>query len=797
MERGDRLRLAIRLALVVAFAGACGVDAGGAPTSFSMALSLPAGLPIDTVTLTVLGADGSCNTTTGDATGTPLANLSNISLMLGTPKQLTVSSGTRTFQVIGSHGAAPLARGCATKTLTAGGHADVMITLVPIAPGGSDAGPDGMMMTGDSGPMPDAPPPPPDAPPPPPDAPPTPPPNDTCPTATFLTDGIALPGTLTAATDDVTLSCGDAGAGDVFYQITLLAPHQVTITLTSGVDTALAVYDGACGALVEQACAQMTPTGEQIVIPNLPAGSYYVVVEGVGGATGNFSIGYVTGLRPPNDQCAGAIALTDGVTRLGDLVLNALDDSSGVCGGAGSGDVVYSFTVGPGAERAQLHVANAMGFDPVIHVQSTTCGAGAEVGCANFQTTGDELLDLPDLAPGTYYAWVDGAGAEAAPGSFDITLNLLPAVLPPPNDQCTGAITLVPGAAATMGSTVGAADDYAPTCLASDSTDTTYKFTLASAQQVILALVPSTPWNAALTLVNGMTCDTSSTVSCVDGAFATRYINRKSLAAGSYDVIVDGAAGAVGDYTVALTTGPTDATFGYYKIDTSSPYVDIAATGTMVAIPLTNWGVDAGTGAGDEWTLAIPLPFAIDYYGTTYAAGASLTVSANGYLTFGAAAPGMENWVNDCPLDSTAPNDALALFWDDQISTNQSMSKLYTKVEGTAPYRRFIVEYQNFDGLACNGGGTCYRIEDATNQQAILYENGDLEFHYGPRATPTTLRNCSAGTGGTTGQQGAGLCATLGLEGQVAGMTDVDGAQCNTNTPPVVDGRDIYWVHPR
>ena len=62
-------------------------------------------------------------------------------------------------------------------------------------------------------------------------------------------------------------------------------------------------------------------------------------------------------------------------------------------------------------------------------------------------------------------------------------------------------------------------------------------------------------------------------------------------------------------------------------------------------------------------------------------------------------------------------------------------AKMWTRVEGSAPNRRFVVEMNGFDYLYC--GGMCTLLGARTTDQIILYESGDIEFHYGPRTAPT------------------------------------------------------------
>jgi len=134
----------------------------------------------------------------------------------------------------------------------------------------------------------------------------------------------------------------------------------------------------------------------------------------------------------------------------------------------------------------------------------------------------------------------------------------------------------------------------------------------------------------------------------------------------------------------------------------------------------------------------------------------------------------------------------IASFWDDGISNAAYPSQLLYATQGTAPSRRFVTEFRDWDLLTSNLS-TCFLLAIRASHQIILHEAGDIELRYGPRVPPGAVRNCTGGTTGTTGTQHSGACATIGMEG----FSDVDGVQCNTATPAVADGRVIYFVHPR
>lgn len=111
-----------------------------------------------------------------------------------------------------------------------------------------------------------------------------------------------------------------------------------------------------------------------------------------------------------------------------------VDHGAGSCGGAGTDAVFTLETKTPGNLRVRLYPSGQM--SPVLYLRSA-CD-GADLACA-----ASSSLDVPDLAPGTYYLWVDnvtGTGAE-----FTMSAELVP--LPPAGDVCRSprALSFSPG----------------------------------------------------------------------------------------------------------------------------------------------------------------------------------------------------------------------------------------------------------------------------------------------------------------------------------------------------------------
>ena len=131
--------------------------------------------------------------------------------------------------------------------------------------------------------------------------------------------------------------------------------------------------------------------------------------------------------------------------------------------------------------------------------------------------------------------------------------------------------------------------------------------------------------------------------------------------------------------------------------------------------------IEANTvlGRGDDASFEVPLPFPFTFYEVAYSVA---YVSTNGYLNFLA----RNSAYNNGPLPSTAaPNGAVYAFWDDlYLDSNASVR---TELLGTAPNRRFVIEWRNatfyssrtkrfdFEIVFCEEGTTLLQYRNIDN----------------------------------------------------------------------------------
>ena len=149
-------------------------------------------------------------------------------------------------------------------------------------------------------------------------------------------------------------------------------------------------------------------------------------------------------------------------------------------------------------------------------------------------------------------------------------------------------------------------------------------------------------------------------------------------------------------------SGGPDA-FGYRWVDSNEPsgpvydWADISGSGTALSL-----------GDDDSQTVTLPGPF--PFYGTDRT---SVTISSNGYLTFGTDGT---DYTNDPIPDADDPNAIIALFWDDLNPSAGGTVYHETLADG-----RFVVQYEGVSPYS--GSGT-------VTAQAILQPGGAIVLQY-------------------------------------------------------------------
>jgi len=252
---------------------------------------------------------------------------------------------------------------------------------------------------------------------------------------------VACGDTISGETINDTDSGGNA-ANDEFYSFTGTGIAElVTVSLCSGTDfdTVVRIYEDC--TLANEISLNDDSCGLQSEVTFLSDGTstYYIMVEGFGSASGNFSMAVSCEDLAVNDECENALPIACGETVTGTTANATFDSSAPACGGVDitAPGVWYEFTDNSGLiTDYTISLCDGTDYDSKLTVYSGTCGA---LVC---ETANDDACGLQSEVSfqsdgnTTYYILVHGFGS--ATGNFSLNVNCTP--VPPPNDMIANAI---------------------------------------------------------------------------------------------------------------------------------------------------------------------------------------------------------------------------------------------------------------------------------------------------------------------------------------------------------------------
>lgn len=446
--------------------------------------------------------------------------------------------------------------------------------------------------------------------------------NDDCAGAVTLTPGATCTttaGTTVGATQSqAPIACNgftSSNAADVWYKFVATGTTHV-ITVASPFDGVLESFSGSCTALISMGCADdaVSNGSETMTMTGLTVGStyyfrYYGYTSGTTPNNGTLTA-CVTGAPavPANDNCAGAITLTAGATCTpvnGTTAGSTQSQPAGACNGSTSGtanDVWYRF-VATGTTHA---LTFASGFDGIIEAYSGACGTLTAIGCADAAgSNSSETVTLTGLTVGsTYYAryYAYTSGTTPATGAFTACLTT-PATAPA-NDDCSGAVTLTPGATCTPtnGTVTGATQSQAAVACSGftspSARDVWYRFTATSTAHTITF---AGGFDGVMEVFSGA-CGSLTSIACGDASVnAGETLTLSTLTAGAQYYVryypYGAAATTTPNFTVCVQTVPANdaavlAIYTLGKAPVGSPVtvqavIRNAGSATITGVPVT------------------------------------------------------------------------------------------------------------------------------------------------------------------------------------------------------------------
>jgi hypothetical protein len=270
---------------------------------------------------------------------------------------------------------------------------------------------------------------------------------DDCTTAIPIAPGLTT-GSTSGLVTSTPASCGTLHR-DIWYAYASTCNGFATATVctpgSAAFDTILAVYDGSsgCGNLApvgcnDDWCATRSSVGFQVA-----AGVVYYLALGGNSATaaGTFTLSLTCAPLVPNDDCATAAPISNGIT-VGSNVGATTSAQTAGCPNMGS-DVWYVYTAPcSGVAEATFCQPGSATFDTTLAAFSHggSCSNIVQLACNDDTCVLRSRVLFPVTAGGSYLIAVGGFASNQ--GTFALSLSCHQ---PPANDDCAGATPLVSG----------------------------------------------------------------------------------------------------------------------------------------------------------------------------------------------------------------------------------------------------------------------------------------------------------------------------------------------------------------
>ncbi len=377
--------------------------------------------------------------------------------------------------------------------------------------------------------------------------------NETCATATPITLGAPFTVELIDARKDLPSAC-PSKTGELVYTFTLAAPADVRVyarTARGDGDPVVELRAGGCATLADE-----LHCGSGVTLPvyarALPAGAYYVGVAAAAPIDASVTVVTAAPTTPPADQsCATAApAAINGAPTL--VSLAAHED--GVRDGCNPGRPNAAYAL-PLAVASDVLIVGRFPSNEIggVALDRAGCLPSDNLACASGTTpvrvgrravpAGDYRVVLSDTL-----AQVDSLDVLARPTVAATVVGGLA-------DTCAAAIDVPPGGGFLTGDTTGLSAKFADSCDASGSSgggapDQVLRLVLGQRKRIVLDMEGSV-YSTILAVRTGPTCPgTEVPGACYAGLQGPRSFLDLTLDAGTYWIIVDGFAGAMGAWNL-------------------------------------------------------------------------------------------------------------------------------------------------------------------------------------------------------------------------------------------------------
>lgn len=341
--------------------------------------------------------------------------------------------------------------------------------------------------------------------------------HDDCSGAIALVCGDIISGNNEGATTESLPTCGMVFPGQTLWYSIAGTGGDITASTCSpdtDFDTQLGIFSGSCGALTcvagnnnDLGCDN--PRFSTVTWSSTAGTTYYIVVAGVLGASGDFELSIdCEDVAPPNDLCADAESIECGDVVIGNTETASSEPGIGTCGTdlsvgpgvwysfAGTGDMVTVATCGSS-------------FDTKLGVFTGSCG---DLSCVDGNDDDCGLQSSVTFVSSvgvTYSIFVTGFGSAA--GDFELSITCED---PLENDICEDAL-LVECGDVVFGSTEDATTTSISSCGTTLNTSggVWYEFEGDGSTVTLTTCNPGTNYDTKIGVFSGDCGD----LVCVDG----------------------------------------------------------------------------------------------------------------------------------------------------------------------------------------------------------------------------------------------------------------------------------------
>ena len=266
------------------------------------------------------------------------------------------------------------------------------------------------------------------------------------------------------------------------------------------------------------------------------------------------------------------------------------------------------------------------------------------------------------------------------------------------SDLCSGATLLTCGVTVTGNTGSPFTADTAPVCGVGNGTGGGVWYRITGTGQNITASLCASAFDTRIRVYTGG-CSALTCVAGNDDFCGTRsQVTWNSITGTNYFILVHGFGSATGQFSLNITCA---AVAPLCYTSTVTPYAADPFAGT----PLTL--------TDDVHSALVPIGFPFCYGGITYT---QCVISSNNYITFDAArANTFSPWATVTVAATVPPQTMNSILnpWQD-IDPGIGGQIRYQTI-GTAPYRRFVVSYDNVPMFSCNS--------QLYSSQTVLYES--------------------------------------------------------------------------